>query len=42
MSSSPARNHEKMIADGMFEGEPPSFDSVIARLKDLEKQVNAR
>jgi len=27
-------DYEKMIADGMFEGEPPSFDSVIARLKD--------
>jgi Nucleotidyl transferase AbiEii toxin, Type IV TA system len=35
-------DYEKMIADGMFEGEPPSFDSVIARLKDLEKQINAR
>jgi hypothetical protein len=35
-------DYEKMIADGMFEGEPPSFDSIIARLKDLEKQINAR
>jgi hypothetical protein len=34
-------DYEKMIADGMFEGEPPSFDSIIARLKKLEKQINA-
>lgn len=35
-------DYEKMIADGMFEGEPPSFDSIIARLKELEKQINTR
>jgi hypothetical protein len=29
-----------MIANGMFEGEPPIFDSIIARLKNLEKQIN--
>jgi hypothetical protein len=34
-------DYEKMIADGMFEGEPPRFDSIIARLKDLENQINA-
>jgi hypothetical protein len=34
-------DYEKMIADGMFEGEPPSFDSIIARLKELEKRINA-
>ncbi len=35
-------DYEKMIADGMFEGDPPSFDSIIARLEKLEKQINAR
>jgi len=40
--SSLAADYEKMIADGMFEGAPPSFDSIIARLKELEKQINAR
>jgi hypothetical protein len=35
-------DYEKMIADVMFEGEPPSFNSIIARLKELEKQINAR
>ncbi len=33
-------DYEKMIADGMFEGEPFSFDSIIARLKELAKQIN--
>lgn len=33
-------DYEKMIADGMFEGEPPSFDSIIARLKELAEQIN--
>jgi hypothetical protein len=32
---------EKMIADGMFDGEPPTFDSIIARLEKLEKEINA-
>jgi hypothetical protein len=35
-------DYEKMIADGMFEGEPPTFDSIIARLEKLDKQINAR
>jgi hypothetical protein len=30
-----------MIANGMFEGEPPIFDSIIARLAKLEKEINA-
>ena len=34
-------DYEKMIANGMFEGEPPSFDSIVARLEKLEKQINA-
>jgi hypothetical protein len=34
-------DYEKMIGDGMFEGEPPTFDSIIARLEKLEKQINA-
>jgi len=33
---------EKMLANGMFEGEPPTFDSIIARLEKLEKQINGR
>ena len=33
-------DYEKMIADGMFEGEPPSFESVVERLKALEKEIN--
>jgi Nucleotidyl transferase AbiEii toxin, Type IV TA system len=34
-------DYEKMIADGMFDGEPPTFDSIIARLGTLEKEINA-
>jgi hypothetical protein len=34
-------DYEKMIADGMFEGAPPSFDAIIARLKVLENRINA-
>jgi hypothetical protein len=33
-------NHKKMIADRMFEGKPPTFESIIARLEKLEKQIN--
>jgi hypothetical protein len=33
-------DYEKMVADGMFEGEPPSFESVVGRLKALEKEIN--
>jgi hypothetical protein len=33
-------DYEKMIADGMFEGEPSSFDSIIARLKELAERIN--
>ncbi len=35
-------DYEKMIANGMFDGEPPSFDSIIARLEKLEKQINVK
>jgi hypothetical protein len=35
-------DYEKMIADGMFDGEPPTFDSITARLEKLEKQINGR
>ncbi len=34
-------DYEKMIADGMFEGEPPSFESIVNRLRVLEKEINA-
>jgi hypothetical protein len=33
--------YEKMIADGMFGGEPPTFDSIVARLGKLAKEINA-
>jgi hypothetical protein len=33
-------DYEKMIANGMFEGEPPSFESIVGRLKALEKEIN--
>jgi hypothetical protein len=35
-------DYEKMIGDGMFDGEPPSFASIVARLQALEKEINAR
>jgi len=35
-------DYEKMITDAMFEGEPPSLGSIIARLGKLEKEINAR
>jgi hypothetical protein len=35
-------DYEKMIADGMFDGQPPSFDKIITRLTDLAKEINAR
>ena len=31
-------DYEKMIADGMFEGEPPSFEQIVARLKSSKKK----
>jgi hypothetical protein len=34
-------DYEKMIANGMFEGEPPNFESIVSRLQALEKQINA-
>jgi hypothetical protein len=34
-------DYEKMIADGMFDGEPPTFGSIIARLGELAKEINA-
>jgi hypothetical protein len=33
-------DYEKMIADGMFDSEPPTFDSIVARLGSLEKEIN--
>jgi hypothetical protein len=33
-------DYEKMIADGMFEGAPPSFGSIVRRLEALEKEIN--
>jgi hypothetical protein len=29
-----------MIAGGMFEGEPPSFEKILTRLKKLEQEIN--
>jgi hypothetical protein len=34
-------DYEKMIADGMFEDEPPRFESIVMRLEALEKEINA-
>ncbi len=34
-------DYEKMIGDGMFDGEPPSFDSIVSRLDKLAKEINA-
>jgi Nucleotidyl transferase AbiEii toxin, Type IV TA system len=34
------RDYEGMIADGMFEGEPPNFESIVKRLLALEKEIN--
>ena len=31
----------RMVADGMFDGEPPTFDWMIARLDKLTKEINA-
>lgn len=35
-------DYEKMISDGMFDGEPPTFDSIITRLDKLAKEINVR
>jgi hypothetical protein len=35
-------DYDKMIADGMFESEPLSFDSIITRLDKLEKEINGK
>ena len=32
---------KKMIDEGMFFGEVPEFDHIMAVLADLEKQINA-
>jgi hypothetical protein len=34
-------DYDKMIADGMFESEPPTFDWILARLDKLAKEINA-
>jgi hypothetical protein len=34
-------DYHKMIADGMFDGEPPTFDWIIARLDKLAKEIKA-
>lgn len=34
-------DYEKMIADGMFEGEPPTFEAIISRLDKLATEINA-
>lgn len=33
-------DYEKMVSDGMFEGEPLSFESIVERLKALEDEIN--
>jgi hypothetical protein len=33
-------DYQKMIADGMFEDAPPSFEKIVARLKKLEEEIN--
>jgi Nucleotidyl transferase AbiEii toxin, Type IV TA system len=35
-------DYENMITDGMFDGEPPTFDWIIARLGKLAKEINAQ
>jgi hypothetical protein len=35
-------DYEKMISDGMFEAEPPSFDSIVTRFGKLEAEINQR
>jgi hypothetical protein len=37
-----AADYKKMITDGMFDSEPPTFDSIISRLEKLEKQINGK
>jgi hypothetical protein len=34
-------DYKKMIADAMFDSEPPDFDSIIARLEKLQRQINS-
>lgn len=33
---------EQMVASGMFEGQPPLFEDIMARLQRLEKAINDR
>ena len=35
-----AADYAKMIAAGMFDGAPPTFDAIMARLDKLAKQIN--
>ena len=35
-------DYAKMIAAGMFDGEPPGFDPILNRLGKLEKEINIR
>jgi len=35
-------DYAKMIAAAMFDGEPPSFASILDRLDNLEKEINTR
>ncbi len=40
MLASLRADFEQMLGSGMFEGQPPRFDQVIERLRQLERQVN--
>lgn len=35
-------DYAKMITAGMFDGEPPTFDSILHRLDKLEQEINTR
>jgi hypothetical protein len=41
LRDAPRLDYERMIADGMFEGEQPNFESIVRRLEALEKEINA-
>jgi hypothetical protein len=34
------RDYDSMVQAGMIEGEAPSFDGIVSRLRDLEDQIN--
>ena len=36
------RDYLAMVESGMFDGQPPTMEEIVIRLRDLEREINAR